>query len=221
MQNILVIDDNLDNIFLVELCLEGIAKIHSASTISEAILLLNVFSFDLILLDINLPDGNGLDLGKLIFDSEVLNSTPFMVLSCHNEIEQKVKAFQNGAVDYLSKPYDIQELRARVEFNLLRLHRKQINNVIKISGLEIDQTLQSMRIGQDLVSLTHTEFKILMVLIASSGNEVKREIISDKVWGLASKTNLRQIDTQISKLRKKIGLEFIKSVHGVGYKFVA
>lgn len=220
MQSVLMVEDNEDSIRLMLACLKGLALFTVAKSVLEAKLLINSMSFDLILLDVNLPDGCGLALCAEMQASEFLRHIPVIITSCYNETEYKVKAFSIGVDDYLTKPLDIQVFRARIESKLLKI-QDQNKTLLKIGQIKIDTLMQRVHVGNETIDLTAGEFKVLMFLATNAGSVLDREAISDKVWGEQSETSMRQVDARISRLRKKIGQDKIESVHGVGYRLVA
>lgn len=220
LQHILAVEDCVDTFTLIQHALKGLSSITWAKTVAEAKSLLNVSLYDLIVLDIELPDGSGLDLCLELQNSEVFRAIPILTLTAKDTIEDKIKGFQMGVDQYMTKPFDKRELKARVESMLFKAMRTKINSIVNIGDIAIDKNLQRIQTNNKTIKLTPTEFRILMLLLAEPGAILDREAISDLIWG-DKETSIRQVDTQISKLRKKIGADKIQSIHGIGYRFAA
>lgn len=225
---ILVIEDSQDAFQLVSRHLGTMAELKWAKSAREASMQLEKTEFDLILLDVHLPDGDGMQICSLITSNPSLAKTPVIMLTARNSPGDKVLGFSIGADDYITKPYEPLELRARVEARLRRkaLYARESERVVA-GPLEIDKQTQIATVnenGEDKVlDLTPIEFKILM-LIARSPNVVhSRDEILNTVWGQNIHVYSRSVDTHVSKLRRKLGQygDLVQSVHGIGYRFVA
>lgn len=176
-------------------------------------------SFEMLLLDINLPDGNGLDL---LHDLRISGCiAPVLFLSARTDEETVVKAMEIGAEDYLRKPFGLDELKARMK----RVHKRNLNSdIVKKGLLEISSLQRTATYNKVPLSLGRREFDILFYLMKQSPNIISREQILEYL-GCDLNVMDRTIDSHISKLRKKIkdasGKKIkIESVYGVGYKFV-
>ena len=198
-----------------------------ASNLSEALRLVEGKrgNFDLILLDVSLPDGNGLKILPRL--KEVLSPrfVPVIIISADEDVVTKVAAFGVGADDYVSKPPDINELRARIEVRLRTakvLEGEKSNAVYGDLTIDLDKmTVEvSSKAGRELVELTPFEFKILKLLISRPGQVYTREVIIDRVWGLDKYITTRTVDAHISHLRKKLVQSevLIETVLSTGYK---
>ena len=211
-QIILLIEDNLEMAILVQRSLSGVLVIV-AKTLSEAVLALSVQNFDLILLDINLPDGDGLEFFKTL-----KTFAPVIILSANSSPDTKSSAFGAGVEDNITKPFCRIDLQARVS---RRLHVNKPNagsgSLLNLGELAIDKDLQRALVNGGAIELTSIEFKILMILANNANSAVNRGLIFSTVWPDGD-ANTRAIDTHVSKLRKKIGAKFIESVHGLGYR---
>tara|TARA_B100001063_G_scaffold108596_1_gene101277 strand:- start:14940 stop:15566 length:627 start_codon:yes stop_codon:yes gene_type:complete len=174
-------------------------------------------NYDIVILDLMLPDIDGFDLFKKI--KKVLD-IPVIISSARGDIGNKIHGFELGADDYLSKPYEPRELVLRVE----NIFKKNLSNKIKISNLIIDQSTRSVSIDDFEIDLTKIEFEILIFLVSNLNINTSREQILHAT-SLDENTKNRTIDTHISNLRYKIGDDskdpkYIKSVWGHGYKFI-
>tara|TARA_B100001063_G_scaffold235916_1_gene255075 strand:- start:10278 stop:10943 length:666 start_codon:yes stop_codon:yes gene_type:complete len=173
--------------------------------------------YDIVILDLMLPDIDGFDLFKKI--KKILD-VPIIISSARGDIGNKIHGFELGADDYLSKPYEPRELVLRIEYIL----KKNLSNKIKIADLLIDKDSRSVSVDNFEIDLTKIEFEILLFLIDNLNINISREQILNAT-SLDENTKNRTIDTHISNLRYKIGdnsknPKYIKSVWGLGYKFV-
>lgn len=177
---------------------------------------------DIILLDINMPEMDGLTLCQRIRE---YITCPILFLTARIEIADKIKGFDAGADDYIVKPFDIDELGARVDAHLRRETRKNTQSELYFFGdMTIDYTMRKISIGSEIVTLTKKEFDIVAVLSTNSGEVFERERLYDLVWGLEGDSNSDTIMEHISKIRLKISSfskhNYIETVWGVGYKWV-
>lgn len=169
--------------------------------------------FDLILLDIMLPEINGYELLEYVKPI----GTPVIFLTAKNGVDDRIKGLKLGADDYIVKPFQIGELLARVEA-LLRRYGK-INNKITFADVEINMVSRTVRKNGTLVNLTIKEFDLLLELIQNKNVALYREKLYEKVWGEAYLGDTRTLDSHIQRLRKKLGWDkYIKTVFRVGYR---
>ncbi|KAF2327178.1 response regulator transcription factor [Flavobacterium daemonense] len=176
--------------------------------------------YDLIILDINVPGANGIDVCKGI--RAVDKKTPIIMLTAFSEIEDKLASFDNGADDYLVKPFHFEELFARIS-SLLR--RKEIpqqsEKKIIIEDLEIlEEEMKVFRSGEE-IKLTPKEFKLIMILAHAKGKVLSKQFIAEKLWDYHIETNQNTIEVYINFLRKKIDKDhetkLIRTKVGYGY----
>jgi DNA-binding response OmpR family regulator len=176
--------------------------------------------YDLIILDINVPGKNGIEVCKAI--RELDKKTPIIMLTAFSEIEDKLTSFEFGADDYLVKPFHFQELFARVNSLLRRKETpQQVQQKIVIQDLEIFETeMKVFRSGEE-IKLTPKEFKLLLTLANANGNILSKQFIADKLWDYHIETNQNTIEVYINFLRKKIDKDHpVKLIHtkiGYGY----
>lgn len=179
-------------------------------------------SYDIVLLDINLPHINGLELCKRI--RETNQDVPILMLTALGELDDKMEAFASGADDFLVKPFHLRELLARLK---VFLKRRQLNNAfeekITVADLEIEFSTKSVSRAGKPINLTAKEFSLLALLIRSRGRVLSKNEIAEKVWDtdLDSTTSMNTIEVYISFLRNKVDKEFEpKLIHtkpGFGY----
>ena len=183
-------------------------------------------SFDLIILDVMLPKKNGLDVCRDLRQKEV--STPILMLTAKGETIDKVLGLKLGADDYLTKPFEVIELLARIEALLRRSPNSNQNalEMFRFGDVAIDFRRAVVKKENELIELSALEFKLLQYLIEHRGEVLKRDELLDEVWGYDAMPSTRTVDVHIAWLRQKLEENprypnFIQTVHGLGYKFVA
>jgi len=180
---------------------------------------------DLILLDIMLPGMNGLEICKELRQKKM--DIPILMLTAKGEEIDKVIGLEIGADDYISKPFSIRELLARVKAHLRRENRggEVVPSVVQLETVKIDFGHYKVIRGGDETDLTSLEVDVLRYLIEQDGKVVTRDMLLDKIWGYEKFPTTRTIDNHILKLRKKIEIDpnhprHILTVYGGGYRFV-
>ena len=180
---------------------------------------------DLILLDIMLPGMNGLEICKELRQNKV--DIPILMLTAKGEEIDKVIGLEIGADDYISKPFSIRELLARVKAHLRRENRggETVQGVVQLKSMKIDFGHYKIIRKDEKIDLTSLEVDVLRYLISQDGKVVSRDDLLDKIWGYEKYPTTRTIDNHILKLRKKIELDpnhprHILTVYGGGYRFV-
>lgn len=176
---------------------------------------------DIVLLDINMPDINGLTVCQSIREHI---TCPILFLTARIETADKIKGFSVGADDYIVKPFDLDELGARVAAHLRRENRKQEQSIVKFfDGLTIDYTKRKITIDGSSVFLSKKEYDIVELLSLNAGQVFDRERIYEAVWGLECDGNSDTIMEHIRKIRAKFAAltlhSYIETVWGVGYKW--
>lgn len=180
---------------------------------------------DLLLLDLTLPDMGGYEVCRTLREKHV--SMPIIMLTARKDEADKLKGFETGADDYVTKPFSVKELLARVKAVLARLERKQEAAApIRFDQYVLDGSSRVLtRKGQE-VELTRTEFDLLYYLASNEGKSLSRETLLRDVWGMEYYGTQRSLDTFVAMLRSKIEKnprepKHILTVHGVGYKFMS
>lgn len=177
----------------------------------------------LILLDLMLPELNGLDVCKLLRQDTKTRPIPIIMLTAKGTEADKVVGLELGADDYMTKPFSPRELVARIKAVLRRVHEPPKKEFLKAGGIELDITKHELRIKGKPAEVTAKEFALLQTLMASKGRVLTREVLLEKVWGYENSVNLetRTVDMHITQIRKKIGkdAERIVTVKSVGYRF--
>lgn len=197
-------------------------RIARAETLEEARRHLARETPDLLLLDLELPDGDGFHLCSELRGNPTLRKTPILFLSSHTAIRDKVMAFELGADDYLEKPFDAAELRARVQRWLRRQREAGPGSELVRGPLSLDTDSFRARLGDAELPLTPSEFRLLRVLLEEDRRAWTRRELVFVVGGGAVVTE-RTVDTHVCNLRRKLGplQDCIESVRGVGYRFCA
>lgn len=224
MKKILLVEDSEEIYQMVLMSVQSIAEITWAPNLTEARALSSHKDFHLLLLDRELPDGNG-----LTFCAEILQNNPLLpifFITAQNSLSDKVLGLSAGADDYITKPFDPLELRARIESRLKKNELLMFNSDrLQWPTLQIQKSSQEVKVLKEqqwvIVELTALEFKILMYFVHRLNQVVSREIMLNDIWGVNTHVYSRSVDTHVSKLRRKLGdaSDVIESVHGVGYKF--
>ena len=178
--------------------------------------------FDVVILDIMLPEMNGLEVLRRLRSGGV--ATPVLLLTARDEIDDKVAGLDAGADDYLTKPFAFSELLARTRA-LLRRPRLQSDDTLRLGELEIDLRRHSTRLGERTIHLSSREFALLEYLLRHPGQVLTRTQIGDAVWGLDFENESNVVNVYIGYLRRKLAAgdegPAIRTVRGVGYVIVA
>jgi DNA-binding response OmpR family regulator len=181
----------------------------------------------LFLLDIMVPGGDGLDLCKRLRANTTLASVPIIFLTARAGENDRVAGLELGADDYITKPFAMRELLARVKAVLRRFERPETpdnNAVLTIEALEIDGNSMQLRVSGELVTTTATEFRLLDYLARHPGRVFSRDHLLDAVWGDARFVTPRSVDVYVRRIREKIEADpetprYLKTMRGAGYRF--
>lgn len=176
---------------------------------------------DLIILDLMLPDTDGFEICKFLKKNDNTAMIPVMMLTARGDETDKVVGLELGADDYMTKPFSVKELIARVKALLRRNGVPVTVKRLEFKGLSIDGATYTVLVKGKKIELTTTEFKILQHLAAHKGVVFSREKILDHLWGHEKAVTDRTVDVHIKHLREKLGPagEMLKNLRGVGYKF--
>ncbi|MED3068653.1 response regulator transcription factor [Bacillus thuringiensis] len=175
----------------------------------------NKQSFDLILLDVMMPNLNGFEVAKMIRSQ---SNIPIIMLTALEEEQDQMKGFDLGIDDYITKPFSFHVLMRRVEAVLRRSNNQSTDNHFVFKELHVDGDAYKVYINRVEVPLTTKEFEILQLLLQNEKKVLTRENIVEKVWGYEYPGDTRMIDTHIKNIRKKLDIDYIKTVKGIGYK---
>ena len=224
-KNILVIEDEPDIRKNLEYNLgrEGFIVSSEASLNSAEKKLQNNNDFSLILLDLMLPDGSGLDLCKKIKGNPETESIPIIILTAKDDEVDRVVGFELGADDYVTKPFSVRELILRIKAVLKRGQKKEdVAEVGRQFGdLSIDIESHEVHVNNNQIDLTALEFRLLRQLVDRRGRVQSRDQLLTDVWGYSPEVTTRTVDTHIKRLREKLGPmgKYVQTIRGVGYKF--
>lgn len=174
-------------------------------------------NYDLMLLDLRLPDGNGLDLLKEIRSHN--RHMPVIILTAHDQISERIAGLNAGADDYLIKPFDLDELTARINA-VMRRYEGRSSPLIRFANLEIDQSMKRLTVDGGEVQLSSREWAVLEKLVERPGAIISKDQLSDTLYNLSSEIESNTVEVYISRLRKRIGVERIQTIRGLGYKLV-
>ncbi len=176
----------------------------------------------LILLDIMLPDEDGISVLTKLKKNPEWKKVPVILVTAKTSEMDKVKGLDTGADDYISKPFGVLELISRVKAVLRRSDSAGADTVITNGSIELNVEKHVVSYDGNNIELTYKEFELLRVLMKNAGNVMTREILMDRVWGTSYEGESRTLDMHIKTLRKKLGEDggkLIKTVRNVGYKF--
>ena len=222
---VLVIEDEPDLRKTLEynLLREGF-EVSGCGSIKEAKKLIEDPKFSIILLDLMLPDGSGLDLCKEIKSDTATKDIPIVILTAKDDEVDKVVGFELGADDYVTKPFSVRELILRVKA-ILKRNSKTLLTPIEVNrnfgSLKMDIESHEVFIDDKEVILTALEFKLLNQLVERRGRVQTRDQLLSDVWGYSADVTTRTVDTHIKRLREKLGTmgKYVQTIRGVGYKF--
>ena len=225
MIKILIIDDDKE---LTELLVEFLSKYKYKLDVFhnpiEGLKFLKKGESDMVLLDIMMPEMDGLQVLRNIREhSEV----PVMMLTAKGDVSDKVVGLELGADDYLPKPFEPQELLARIQSILRRVKfSNSMIDIIEFDSLIVDKVKEEVVLDGEVVHLSTSEFEALVLFIDNNNEVLDREFLVENLRGIQWQTFDRSVDVLVSRLRNKLGetpnkTRFLKTIHGVGYKFVA
>ncbi|MGZ3687587.1 MAG: response regulator transcription factor [Bdellovibrionota bacterium] len=227
MKRILIVEDSVNSQNLLKLALGSDYSLTLSGLASQALIQLQNSTFDLIILDVSLPDGDGYQLCTRIRGQASSRKTPIFFLTSRAAVTDKVFAFSLGADDYLVKPFEPAELKARVDAKLQKTGQSESSDVVLKGMLKIHLGLQRAFLldspGEKDLRLTRIEFKLLVHLSSHENQIFTRDQLLDAIWGNGSEILDRTVDKHIHSLRKKLlrCSHYLHSVHGTGYQFTA
>lgn len=214
MSKILIVEDEISISDLIKIGLQSKGfKCEVANDGEIASNLIESNHYDLILLDIMIPKVDGYELLNYI---KQIDGTPTIFLTAKSQMKDKVVGLNEGADDYITKPFDIQELVARIQAVLRRYNKG--SNVQKIGNISINVAKRTVKKDGKYVNLTPKEFDLLILLLENKNFALYRETIFEKVWGEELEFETRTLDLHIQRLRKKLDWkDKIKTVYKIGY----
>ncbi|MES0491052.1 MAG: response regulator transcription factor [Leptospirales bacterium] len=221
-EKIYIVEDESDIADLLKLHLEKSG--YQAKAFSEAsgfFKKIEVEKPDLVILDLMLPDMDGLEVCKNLRSNAKTSGIPIIMLSAKAEETDRILGLELGADDYVTKPFSPREMISRIKAILRRAVRSESTSIIKVANaIEIDLDKHTVLVHGNRVELTSSEFRILTILAEKPGWVFSREKILDKVWGYEKAVVDRTVDVHIRHLREKLGpaADYIKNIRGAGYK---
>lgn len=222
MEKILVIEDNKDYQFLIQSTLGTEYRVVCADNGKAGVELAREHRPDLILLDISLGEVDGFEVCHLLKAQKETASIPVVFLSSRNDAHSKVMGFDLGADDYIQKPFESDELKARIKVRI-RQHqsRREAVSVYEANGLRIDFLGHRVYIQDKEIPFSSLEFKLLSFFVRNPDRVLSRERILNNVWGVDTFVTDRVVDSHIRSIRKKLGAykDHIESIYGEGYRF--
>lgn len=219
---ILIIDDEPQIRRLLQIALESNDyKVREAASGKEGIIMAANHPPDLILLDIGLPDISGHEVLK---ELKTWYSHPVIILSVQNSEEDIVNALDNGASDYLSKPFRTAELLARIRSSIRRTNQEENEATLHCGDLEIDLIAHTLKRNNEIIKLTSTEYQLMALFMRYEGKVMTHQFILKEIWGISYQNETQYLRVFVAQLRKKIELNPNQPKHiitesGVGYRF--
>ena len=217
MKTIAIIDDDIyiGDMLKEVLVREGYAAIRAYSG-TEALYLLSEKHPDLVLLDLMMPGLSGEEVLPHI------SGIPVIVMSAKVDVDDKVSLLLNGACDYITKPFDIKELLARITVQLRNKNEREIKTVYRMGELSLDIFSHTVMFGEQEIKLTRTEYAILKLLMQNEGHVIAKSVILDRISEDTPDCTENSLKIHISNLRKKLrsvsGREYIEAVWGIGFR---
>ena len=221
---ILVVDDEPDAIELIRFNLKASGyEVLTAEDGEEALAKARKFSPDMILLDVMLPEIDGLEVCKVLRRDPATASLPIIMLTAKASEIDRVLGLEFGADDYVTKPFSPRELMLRVR-NLLKRKESSKEEVerFQVRDIELDVSKYEVKIMGQPIDLTPTEFKLLQILMERKGRVQSRDRLLQDVWGYDQLIDTRTVDTHVRRLREKMGeaADYVTTVRGVGYRLM-
>jgi DNA-binding response OmpR family regulator len=194
---------------------------ETAKDFTSAIAKVSVYRYDCIILDLTLPQGNGLDIIKHL---KANRFNGILIISAKNSLDDRLTGLDLGADDYLTKPFHLSELKSRVTA-IVRRRSFNGNSLLKFNEIDIDLTAKTVKINDQFVKFTRKEYSLLLYFIANKGKVVSKSAIAEHLWGdsIDIADNFDFIYSHIKNIRKKLveagGKDYIYAAYGMGYKF--
>ncbi len=222
---VLIVEDEPGQMQLTKQALEshGTFHLNFAQSAQEAFQKLGHEIPDLILMDLGLPDGDGLDVTRRLREDEKTRWVPVIILTGRSTVVDKITGLEVGADDYLTKPFDPGELVARVRAVLRRKQSLGPVTDFEQNGFKISADRRQVWLNETAVAMTPKEFDLLLMMVSKRGAVITREEIGQVIWGKSAEESARTLDTHIWRLRSKLGdyAERIETVGKNGYRFTS
>ena len=221
MKKVLLIEDNndLSAIIKFNLIKHGF-EVFSVENANDGLMILDDIEIDIILLDLMLPGLPGEEFLRVIKSTSMSKHIPVIIISAKNMENDIVNGLKAGADDYLTKPFSMKVLLAKVEA-VLRRTPVTFETMLLYKGIELNKESYSVKVDNKNISLTKKEFELLTLFMENKGKVLSRDMLLNRIWGYSAEVYTRTVDAHISSLRKKLGKKgkFLKSIPKVGYVF--
>lgn len=221
---LLIVEDNLELAADMQQFLSDSGfVVEQVSNLDAAFVKIHLYQYDVIIVDIGLPDGSGLELIRQMKNDD--NHAGILIVTANETIEDKVKGLELGADDYMTKPFHKAELNARIR-SIIRRSQYRGKNTIRFNEIVIEVDASEVHIGEMPISLTRKEYDLLLYFLVNRNRVLTKESIAEHLWGdhIDQADSFDFIYNHIKNLRKKIikagGRDYIKSMYGMGYKFI-
>lgn len=226
MAKILVVEDEKNIRELIKFNLENAG--YEVVTAADGKTALDELSaeIDLVVLDLMLPEVDGMEVCRQMRGDQELRQIPIVMLTAKGEEVERILGLEMGADDYMTKPFSPRELVARIKAIFRRIKEFKVDNeklkdeIIDAGRLKLDIPRHEVIYENEKIILTPKEFELLRYLIINQGRVLSRDLLLEKIWGYEYAGDTRTVDVHIRRLRKKIEADYIATVRGVGYKFV-
>lgn len=226
-EKILIVDDEENILELIKFNLQALGyEVLTLNNGSDALNVIRQEKPKLVLLDLMLPGMDGYDICKEIRKDSSISYIPVIMITAKGEELDKILGLELGADDYVSKPFSVRELLARVKAVLRRTSTQVIESSYKFGEISIDFQKHEVLKSSNKIDLTLKEFELLEILIKNKGRVMTRDFLLDKIWGYEYVGETRTVDVHIRHLRQKIeeddkSPKFIETIRGIGYRFNA
>lgn len=224
-EKILIVDDEENILELIKFNLQALGyEVLTLNNGSDALNVIRQEKPKLVLLDLMLPGMDGYDICKEIRKDSSISYIPVIMITAKGEELDKILGLELGADDYVSKPFSVRELLARVKAVLRRTSTQVIESSYKFGEISIDFQKHEVLKSSNKIDLTLKEFELLEILIKNKGRVMTRDFLLDKIWGYEYVGETRTVDVHIRHLRQKIeeddkSPKFIETIRGIGYRF--
>ncbi len=220
MERVLIVDDDPDIQRLVTYNLRQAGfEVSTAASGRKALESVQKDPPDLIILDLMLPDVDGIEVCRTLRQHEASRRIPIVMLTARSEEIDRIVGFELGADDYVMKPFSPRELVLRIR-SIFRRMKQQPSEALRVDAIQLYPERRQCLVGGNPITLTAKEFDLLYELIRGRGNVLTREALMDKVWGYHGEATSRTLDTHVRRLREKLGSSgsAVETVRGVGYR---
>ncbi|MEG3766212.1 response regulator transcription factor [Alteromonas sp. 14N.309.X.WAT.G.H12] len=214
--NILLVED--DPIIADAICIylaNAVMQVTPVASLKEAKHYITVCTFDICLLDISLPDGSGLEFIKVVKNANL--SLPIILLTARDAIEDKVQGLNDGADDYVTKPFDFEELVARIN-SVYRRSTQQQNSYLQHGELKYDPNNKQARLGDKPLDLSAFELKLLVAFLSNPNRILDENQLKNDLYGVNDDVNSNALNVHLFNLRRKVGKNIIVTVRGLGFR---